>query len=190
MTEARAWKDFTKPDRQIIAPVNDESRQFCGAILELLPSAFFRFHAANSTEAELAKYGGNIFGAIKVTFANIWADFCDVLGVDYENVRKVIGHDSRIGGSWMDVLHGEYRGFGGFCFPKDLNAFIAFAEILMDEMQPGVEKRRLSKGLNILRAVWDYNKYLLFSQGLTIEDVSMHDKELEKKLKKEQGKND
>ena len=189
LTEASALEDFSWPDRQIVAPVNKESEEFCTLLLDLLPSAAFEFCKASSTEAEMAKYGGNVFGAIKVAFANIWADFCEVLGVDYENVRKIISNDCRIGHSWMDVWHGAYRGFGGFCFPKDLKALIAFAKILSeksdgDGMEILKQKRLLQKGINVLEAIWDYNEYLLFTQGLSVKEVSVHDSELKIKLKK------
>lgn len=193
LTEAQAWEDFIKPDRQIVAPAREDSKQFSFSILNILPMASFRspgvegtydFYGANSTEAELAKYGGNTFGAIKVSFANILADFCKALNVDYENVRRLISNDSRINGAWTDVFHGKYRGFGGFCFPKDLKALIMHGEKMLANFDKKGKKEKVvfKKALDVLKSVWDYNEALLKSQGLTIRDVSIHDSEFKKNL--------
>jgi UDP-glucose 6-dehydrogenase len=112
------------------------------------------------------------------------ADFCKALDVDYENVRRLISHDRRINGAWMDVLHDSYRGFGGFCFPKDLNALIAHGEELLESFGKNdrKEKEVFSKALNVFKSVRDYNEALLKSQGLTPEIVSVHNAEIKKKL--------
>lgn len=189
LTEAQAWEDFIRPDRQIVAPANDKARKWSSIILNLLPIGSFQspgvsgtydFYEANSTEAELVKYSGNVFGAIKVTFANILKDFCDILDIDYENVRKLVSHDRRIGSAWMDVSHGSYRGFGGFCFPKDLKALIVFGEMILQKLSEGEKKEVFSKALDVLKSIWDYNETLLKSQGLTVEKVSAHDIDVKK----------
>lgn len=189
LTEAQAWEDFIKPDRQIIAAAGDEARKWLSAVLSLLPTASFqspgvegtyKFHEARSTEAELAKYGGNVFGAIKVTLGNILADFCELLGVDYENVRYLLGHDRRIGHAWLDVYHGGYRGFGGYCFPKDLDALIAHGEYLLANLKNKKDNKIFEKALKVLKSVRDYNETLLNSQGYTAKKISLHDKEVEK----------
>jgi len=197
LTEAQAWEDFIRPDRQIMAHADEESRSGASAVMSLLPLASFsspgvegtyQFHEAHSTEAELAKYGGNVFGAVKVAFANILADFCLMLEADYENVRRLISHDRRIGGSWLDVNKGKYRGFGGYCFPKDLDALIAHGELLVAKVKKNdiQNKEVFIRGLNVLKSVRDYNEALLQSQGLTTKEVSRHDAELRKKLEQKQ----
>ncbi len=205
LTEAQAGVDFIRPDRQIIAAADEESRRWLNLVMNLLPIAtysspgFFQskdgrkkyhFHEVNSTEAELAKYGGNVFGAVKVAYSNIIADFCEIFGVPYENVGLLIGYDRRIGAAWMDTLHGKYRGFGGFCFPKDLAALIAHGEKRLKNLKcfDAKKKRAFFRAIGVLKAVWDYNKALLESQGLTIEEVSSHDDELKKKLEQKGGR--
>ena len=200
LTESQAWEDFIRPDRQIVASASKEGRKFITLILGLLPIGSFqspgvmgtyKFHEANSAEAGLAKYGGNAFGAIKVTFGNIINNFCEALNVDdvdYEIVRELISHDRRIGGAWMDVNHGSYRGFGGFCFPKDLRALIVFGKEILENLPEGSQKEVFSKALGVLKSVWDYNEALLKSQGLTVEQVSSHDKDLEKIIKNHKSK--
>ena len=204
LTESRAWEDFINPDRQIVGHT-DKSISHSGNVLGLLPQGFFTspgslgtydFIRLTSSEAEMGKYAGNIFGAMKVVYGNILADFCYALEkalkkekieqrVDYDHVRKVLAHDSRIGDSWLDVKHGKYRGFGGFCFPKDTAAFIAFGKKIekkLDKKDPN--KKLIKKGIVFLQALWDYNEELLKSQGLSIDKVSSHDNELSKTIKK------
>lgn len=143
----------------------------------------------------MGKYAGNLFGAIKVVYANLIANFCQGLEkalekegikerVDYNNVRKVIAYDARIGDSWLNIDHGGYKGFGGFCFPKDTAAFITFSKKIEQKLKKNdSDKKVLKSGIRFLEAAWNYNKELLKSQGLTIEEVSSHDSELAKKLK-------
>lgn len=199
LTEANAWDDMLHPDRQVVgycALGNDACH-----IFNLLPSPSVDLsrHSINATEAEIGKYAANVFGSMKVTFANIIADVCDMLSlslqkdgiqnskVDYEMVRHVVGNDKRIGDYWLNVEHGNYRGFGGYCFPKDTAAFIDAAK-KAHRCCPKDDPRRevFEKGIGFLEAMYGYNEALLASQGLTIRDVSSHDADLEKKLSNHQ----
>ncbi|MEK7154347.1 MAG: hypothetical protein AAB792_02215, partial [Patescibacteria group bacterium] len=179
------------------------SRGDAKEVLILLPKASFERPWSsdytkkdiNATEAELAKYAANIFGYMKVVYGNILADICHAVtadfnkrkidaGVDYENVREVVSADPRIGPAWLNVEHGNYCGVGGYCFPKDMNAFIKFAENLTGKLSSGKTAnnagpiRSLKKGIEVLKAVVAYNETLLGWQGLTIEDVSRHDRDI------------
>ena len=180
------------------------SHEHASTVLRLLPKAFFSspgtlgtytFTRVNATEAELGKYAGNTFGALKVTFANVLADFCNLLETEYKrngenipvhynNVRMILAHDHRIGDAWLDVMHGLYRGFGGYCFPKDVSAFIAHGRELLEKLpEKHPHKNQYEKGIRFLEAMWEYNKELLAEQHLTVEDVSIHDKEwIEKRI--------
>lgn len=185
LTESRAWEDMTKPDRQIVG-FTEKSLDAAHLVLSLLPRAPFmspwgtntyKQTRITATEAEIIKYAGNVYFAQKVNWANALARVADKLGADYENVRKGMSADYRIGDSHLDVNHGGYRGFGGYCFPKDLSAFMVFAK-----------EQGLRDVYELLKKQWDFNGDLLAEQGLTYDDVSRHiDKiELEKKLKKRQ----
>jgi len=196
LTESQAWEDFLSPDRQIVGHTA-KSISDAVEVLNLLPKKHFirpwtsdySKKSVNATEAELGKYASNVFGYLKVIYGNVLADFCYALGkvqgvkVDYENIKELIGADLRIGPSWLNVGHGNYCGAGGYCFPKDMNAFIAFGETLEKD---AVKKKLLDKdhlkilqgGIAVLKAVRDYNKTLIESQGLTMEDVAKHDKEI------------
>ena len=103
--------------------------------------------------------------------------------VNYDNIRELLGADLRIGPAWLNVNHGDYCGAGGYCFPKDMNAFIAFAENLERDLakKKAIEKaylKVLRGGITVLKTVANYNKILIESQGLSMEDVSRHDKEV------------
>lgn len=208
LTERRAWEDMVSPDRQIMG-YTDASHSSASILLGLLPPAFFSspgtlgtytFVRVNATEAEMGKYAGNLFGAFKVSFGNVMKDFCDALAsvlekrglphaVDYGEVRAMLAHDRRIGDAWLDVAHGGYRGYGGYCFIKDTDALITNGEeILKDLAEDSPARRRMQKGLAFLCAMRDYNTTLLETQGLTPDDVAVHDHEwIANKLNKESG---
>lgn len=193
LTERRAWEDMLNPDRQIVAHTAF-SKGYASNVLNLLPTAFFSspgtlgtytFMRINSTEAELGKYAGNLFGALKVTFGNILKDFADVAKAEYSHVRAMLAHDRRIGDAWLDVEHGGYRGYGGYCFVKDTKALIRSGEGMAKRLSPKtVEYQRLAAGINMLKAMREYNSVLLGTQGLSEEEVAVHDHEwIQKKLK-------
>ncbi len=171
LSESRAWEDMIRPDRQIVG-FTEQSLDAAHLVLSFLPKAPFMSPwgvgtyqpmRITATEAELIKYAGNVHFARKVTFANALAKLAERVGVNYEHIRKGMAADHRIGDSHLDVHHGGYRGFGGYCFPKDTSALIAFAE-----------KAGLRDVADLVRADWNFNEKLLAEQGLRIEDVSKH----------------
>ena len=200
LTESQAWEDFISPDRQIVG-TTVKSESDAVEILNLLPQKNFirpwtsdySKKSVNATEAEIGKYASNVFGHIKVVYGNILADICYAINqkfkndktnaeVDYDNIREIIGADLRIGPAWLNVEHGNYCGAGGYCFPKDMAAFIKFAEGLTADIAKDKKQvefvKVLKKGLSTLKAVQDYNAELLKWQGLTMEDISRHNKEI------------
>lgn len=214
LTESQAWEDFLSPDRQIVG-TTAKSMSDAVEVLNLLPKKNFirpwtsdySKKSVNASEAEIGKYASNVFGHIKVVYGNILADICYAINqkfkkdktnarVSYDNIREVIGADLRIGPAWLNVEHGNYCGAGGYCFPKDMAAFVKFAEGLLQEIEkdnPDTKgsgprpKRRgkqadfakvLKRGLTVLKATQDYNAELLKWQGLTVEEVSKHNKEI------------
>lgn len=171
LTERQAWSDFIRPDRQIVG-FTDKSIDSAHLVLSILPKAPFmspwglgtyKQIRITATEAEIIKYGGNVYFVRKVNFANLLNLICEELRVDYENVRKGMAADFRIGDSHLDVNHGGYRGWGGYCFPKDLDALISFIKDHGD-----LESAKL------LEADKKFNIGLLQIQGLNIEDISKH----------------
>jgi UDPglucose 6-dehydrogenase len=126
LRQATADADLRAPDRQLVG-YTDESRGAAEDILALLPKAPF-VRTMRAAEAEAVKYFGNCFLATKVVFANQFYDVCARLGIDYDDVMAAAAADPRIGASHLKVLQDGYRGYGGSCFPKDMRAFIQFAE--------------------------------------------------------------
>jgi UDPglucose 6-dehydrogenase len=78
----------------------------------------------NRNSAELIKHASNSFLAMKISYINAVANLCDAVGADVKKVAEGMGSDHRIGPQFLNAG----IGFGGFCFPKDLQAFIRIAE--------------------------------------------------------------
>jgi len=191
LTESQAWEDFLKPVRQIVG-YTEKSKDAALTVLNLLPMSYYqspwisstyKIRGHTATEAEIIKYASNVFGAIKVSFGNMIFDVCagisasEGLELNYENIRDALGADPRIGPAWLDVNHGSYRGFGGYCFPKDLKAFMTFIHELGPETEEPIMEN-LFQTLRFLSGLWNYNAALLLSQNLMVEDVSMHDRDI------------
>lgn len=180
LTERTAWEDTLRPDKQIVGFTN-ESMDMAELVLSLLPKAPFMSPSGkhtyqkirlSATDAEAVKYGTNVYYARKVNFANVIAAIAEKVGANYENVRMGLAADFRVGDSHLEVDHGGYRGFGGYCLPKDLDALIAHADLL------GLDGPK-----TLLAADRKFNEDVLRSQGLTIAEVSTHSDVLEQKLK-------
>ncbi len=183
LSESTAWQDMMRPDRQIVG-FTEYSLDAAHLVLSLLPKAPFmspwgvgtyKQTRITATEAEIIKYAGNVYFAQKVNWANALAMVAEKMGADYENIRQGMSADHRIGDSHLDVMHGGYRGFGGYCFPKDTSAFMAFVK---EQGLPAVHE--------LLLAAWKFNEELLASQGLTIADVSKHISDIKLKDPKDQ----
>ena len=169
LTEAHAWEDTIHPDRQLVGWTG-MSKSIASDILSLLPPAPVVSPSGalslSATEAEIVKYGANVFLTRKVTFANAMFDLALYHGVNYDAIRAGIAADPRIGSSHLDVSHGGYRGYGGYCFVKDTDALIAHCREV-----------GLTGAAELFDADRAYNTALLASQKLTPEDVSVHDAE-------------
>lgn len=112
--------------REVYKPILDQSF-YCpvhGPKCERGPKPAFITTDVNS--AELIKHASNSFLAMKISFINLVADLCEAAGGDINKVAEGIGSDRRIGHAFLK----PGVGFGGFCFPKDLKAFVRIAEQL------------------------------------------------------------
>ncbi len=123
LKEGNSIKDFMKPDRIIIGCQSNRAEK----IMKKLYAPFTQNHDLlffmGIKEAEMTKYAANAMLATKISFMNEMANICDRLGVDVEQVRRGIGSDSRIGYSF--IYPG--CGYGGSCFPKDVQALMGTA---------------------------------------------------------------
>jgi UDPglucose 6-dehydrogenase len=123
LKEGAAIDDFMRPDRVVVGTDSEKASQ----VMHDLYLPFMRYHEniiiMGVRDAEMTKYAANSLLATKISFMNEIANLCDQLGVDVENVRRGIGSDTRIGYSF--IYPG--CGYGGSCFPKDVQALIRTA---------------------------------------------------------------
>jgi UDPglucose 6-dehydrogenase len=124
LKEGAAIADFTKPDRVVVGVRKPEVADQ----LQALHAPFLRterpFLVMTPESAEMTKYVANGILATKISFINEMANLCDSYGADIDDVRRGIGHDQRIGFSFLF----PGAGYGGSCFPKDVRAIIKMAE--------------------------------------------------------------
>jgi UDPglucose 6-dehydrogenase len=124
LREGNAIGDFMRPDRVVIGSETERAREVLSRLyrpLNLIETPIL--HTGIET-AELTKYAGNAFLAMKVTFINEMADLCEKVGADVHDVARGIGLDGRIG---RKFLH-PGPGYGGSCFPKDTLALVRTAQ--------------------------------------------------------------
>jgi UDPglucose 6-dehydrogenase len=123
LKQGAAIDDFMKPDRVVIGAEDARAQEI---MLELY-SPFTRTGAPimvmDCPSAELTKYAANAMLASRISFMNEIANVCEAVGADVDHVRKAVGADRRIGTAFL--FPGV--GYGGSCFPKDVQATIRFA---------------------------------------------------------------
>ncbi len=157
LTEMTADQDMNYPDRQIIG-FTEESYTVSKDVMELLPLAPYE-KIMPATEAEIVKYFGNNWFAVKVIFANQMYDLCKKLGLDYDRVREAAAVDKRIGPSHLTAVHKGYRGYGGKCLPKDIRAMIQFADKNGIDMALLKTTERLNNELMERQGIADLEKF-------------------------------
>ena len=137
LKEGNAVYDFLNPDRIVIGADSPQASERMRALyLPFCRTDESKILIMDTPSAELTKYAANAMLATRISFMNEIANICEAVGANVEHVRVGIGSDQRIGRLFL--FPGV--GYGGSCFPKDIQALIATAESL------GVE-------LNVVRAV-------------------------------------
>ena len=123
LTEANFIEDFKNQDRIIIGGPRPASTKVRQLFYKVFPNA--HIIKTSSTIAEMVKYTTNTFLSTKVSFANEIKMICDKVGIDYDKVIEYATHDDRLGHSHWSVPGPDgHLGFGGSCFPKDINALL------------------------------------------------------------------
>ena len=123
LTEANFIEDFKNQDRIIIGGPRPASTKVRQLFYKVFPKA--HIIKTSSTIAEMVKYTTNTFLATKVSFANEIKMICDKIDIDYDKVIEYATHDDRLGYSHWSVPGPDgHDGFGGSCFPKDINALL------------------------------------------------------------------
>ncbi len=156
LREGTAVGDFLHPDR-IVVGVDDpgaekQLREIYAPILEQKfncpvhdkkcpPAPQPPFVVTTINSAELIKHASNSFLAVKISYANAIAELCERIGANVQEVTRAMGMDSRIGPAFLNAG----LGFGGFCLPKDIQAFIRLAEKAGVDFAMLKEAERLNK---------------------------------------------
>jgi len=120
LKEGTACDDFLKPDRVVVGADCAESMQVMQELYRPFILSDDAFIAMDIKSAELTKYAANAMLATKISFINEISNICERVGADVNKVRKGIGSDRRIG--YKFIYPG--CGYGGSCFPKDVQALI------------------------------------------------------------------
>ena len=171
LREGTAVEDFFHPDR-IVVGVEDPAaaeqlREIYRPILEreftcpvhhgACPDNYkAEFLVTTISSAELIKHASNSFLAMKISYANAVSDLCEKLGGNVEEVTHAMGLDPRIGTQFLKAG----LGFGGFCFPKDIQAFISLAATVGVDFEilkaaERVNKQRIDRFLEkVNKALW------------------------------------
>jgi UDPglucose 6-dehydrogenase len=138
LREGSSVEDFLHPDRIVVGVESPRAADLLREIYDPVIRQTFpcplhspcpsrrqvHFLVTDTNSAELIKHASNSFLAMKISFINMVSDLCEAAGADIGKVAEGIGLDPRIGPSFLQ----PGIGFGGFCFPKDLQAFVRIAD--------------------------------------------------------------
>lgn len=124
LREGFAVEDFMKPDRVVVGARNEKSFQIMRELYEPFVRQGNPIFEMDPESSEVTKYAANSYLAMRITYMNELANFCEKVGANVDMVRKGMGADSRIGKRFLF----PGIGYGGSCFPKDVNALIKTAE--------------------------------------------------------------
>jgi len=120
MKEGAAIEDFLKPDRVVIGAASPEAFKIMHELYEPFVRTGAPILEMDNASAEMTKYAANALLATRISFMNEIANLCERVGADVEYVRRGVGYDRRIGHHFL--FPGV--GYGGSCFPKDVQAVI------------------------------------------------------------------
>ncbi|MCL5966448.1 MAG: UDP-glucose/GDP-mannose dehydrogenase family protein [Deltaproteobacteria bacterium] len=141
LREGYAVEDFLRPERIVIGTGSERAIVILKDLYEPFLPPGSPIIVMDEKSAEVTKYAANAFLAMKISYMNDLAHFCDAVGADVEKVREGIGSDSRIGKTYLF----PGLGYGGSCLPKDVRALLRSAQ---DAGAP----------LSILQSVEDINQ--------------------------------
>ncbi len=136
LREGSAISDFMGPHRNVIGSLE---RDAANKVAQLHLPLRAPIVITDLRTAEMIKYASNAFLAAKISFMNELADMCEVVGADVKEVAAGMGYDARIGRQFLDAG----LGWGGSCFPKDVQALAYMAK------ERGLEPRILNEVMNI-----------------------------------------
>ncbi|WP_281635385.1 UDP-glucose dehydrogenase family protein [Flavobacterium marginilacus] len=141
LKEGAAIDDFLKPDRIVVGVDSERAEDLLKSLYKPFTLNGHPVIFMDIVSAEMTKYAANSMLATKISFINEIANLCEIVGADINKVRKGIGSDSRIGQKFLYAG----IGYGGSCFPKDVQALIKTAN-------------GYNYDLRVLKAVEEVNK--------------------------------
>lgn len=153
LREGKALEDFFHPDRVVCGVESERARDILTNLYRPLQCPLV---ITDTSTAELIKHAANAFLSTKISYINMVSDLCDKVGADVTAVAQGLGLDSRIGRQFLDAG----IGYGGYCFPKDLRAFIYLAKehgvdfSLLQEVERVNEQRVEVFVKKIRQALW------------------------------------
>ncbi|KXK40760.1 MAG: UDP-glucose/GDP-mannose dehydrogenase family protein [Saprospiraceae bacterium] len=162
LREGVAVDDFMKPDRVVIGTSSEKAKTIMTQLYEPFVRQGNPIIFMDERSAEMTKYAANSYLATRISFMNEIANLCELLGADVDMVRKGMGSDSRIGKRFL--FPGV--GYGGSCFPKDVQAL---AKTAMDQMYD-------FKILNAVMKVNDLQKEILSTKIIKYFDGNLANK--------------
>ncbi|MCO5937072.1 UDP-glucose/GDP-mannose dehydrogenase family protein [Mucilaginibacter sp. RB4R14] len=124
LREGVAVEDFMKPDRVVVGTTDERARKLMAELYAPYVRQGNPVIFMDERSSELTKYAANSFLATKISFMNEVANLCELVGADVDMVRRGIGADNRIGNRFLF----SGIGYGGSCFPKDVQALAKSAE--------------------------------------------------------------
>jgi UDPglucose 6-dehydrogenase len=160
LKEGVAIPDFLNPDRIVIGSSDNKST---ATLKELYKGFTCPILVTSLSAAEMIKYASNTFLATKISFINEIGNLCKHLGIDTYQVAEGMGLDRRIGRAFLD----SGIGWGGSCFPKDVDALLAWAHEIKEEVRI-TEGARTVNDNQPLRLVRILKKHIPTLKGKTI----------------------
>lgn len=154
LREGVAVDDFMKPDRVVVGVGSDRAKKLMAELYAPYVRQGNPVIFMDEKSAELTKYAANSFLATKISFMNEIAQMCEKLGADVDMVRRGIGSDDRIGKRFLF----PGIGYGGSCFPKDVQALIKSAEEVGYDFQilKSVEEVNEKQKLHLMPKIESY----------------------------------
>ena len=171
LREGSGIKDSLEPDRILVGAESSEAFDVMRRIYAPLVTNGTKLIETNIATAELSKHACNAFLALKISYMNALARLCEQSGGDVESVAEVMGSDMRIGRSFLNAG----LGYGGYCFPKDIQAFerlssrLGYDFPLLKEVERINEEAVEAAAAKVIDVLWNLDGKRIALLGLSFK---------------------